>query len=223
MQYRRIRREEWEAAERLNSLAFWFPINPEKVREGVEKAPDNAHDSTRVAIDEQGKLVAKIELLDYKVWFDGQLAGMGGIGGVASRPEIRRGGHVRRLMTDALAEMNDKGMTFSYLYPFSYAFYEKFGYDPSCGQTIVTAPLEPLLSVPIAGSLEEYYPSQPVEPFMQIYNQFACTRNLMVDRDVQRFKRRLQADPEASGHTTWLYRAQDGTPMGYLTYCQMPG
>jgi predicted acetyltransferase len=125
-------------------------------------------------------------------------------------------------MTDALAEMNDKGMTFSYLYPFSYVFYEKFGYDPSCGQTIVTAPLEPLLSVPIAGSLEEYYPGQPVQPFMQIYNQFASTRNLMVDRDEQRFKRRLQADPEASGHTTWLYRAQDGTPMGYLTYCQMP-
>lgn len=28
-------------------------------------------------------------------------------------------------MTNALEEMNEQGMTFSYLYPFSYAFYGK--------------------------------------------------------------------------------------------------
>ena len=222
MQYRPIHRDEWEAAERISSIAFWYPIDPVKIRESVEKDPDMTHETTRAAIDEQGKLVAKIELIPFHIWFDGQQAGMGGIGGVASRPETRRGGHIRRLMTEALAEMNEQGMTFSYLYPFSYAFYGKFGYDPSAGFARITAPLEPLLACPVEGELIEYYPGEPVAPFMQVYDSFAQSRNLLVVRDEARFKYHLKHDPEASGVFTWLYRSADGTPKGYITYTQGP-
>lgn len=222
MEYRPIKRTEWEAAERLNSIAFWFAIDPDRIRESVEKDPEMAHETTRAAIDENGKLVAKIELIPFKVWFDGQQVGMGGIGGVASRPENRRGGHIRKLMTNALAEMNDRDMIFSYLYPFSYEFYGKFGYDPSAGYTRITAPLEQLLACPVEGDLIEHQPGMPEEPFMQVYENFAKTRNLLVVRDQARFHNRLKNDPEATGTFHWLYKAVDGTPKGYITYTQGP-
>ena len=54
---------------------------------------------------------------------------MGGIGNVTSYPEVRGKGSVRQLMEKALKEMKEQGTVLSYLSPFSYHFYRKFGYE----------------------------------------------------------------------------------------------
>ncbi|MGM9886571.1 MAG: enhanced intracellular survival protein Eis [Lactococcus sp.] len=53
---------------------------------------------------------------------------MAGIGYVASYPEFRGNGAIRQLMTKLLHDEYEKGTALSYLAPFSYEFYAKFGY-----------------------------------------------------------------------------------------------
>ncbi|MCT0456353.1 acetyltransferase [Lactococcus cremoris subsp. cremoris IBB477] len=57
-----------------------------------------------------------------------------GIGYVASYPEYRGNGAIRQLMTESLREDYEEGTIFSYLAPFSYGFYEKFGYHYAFNQ-----------------------------------------------------------------------------------------
>lgn len=54
---------------------------------------------------------------------------MGGIAGVATWPENRRGGLVSKLLSKALARMNEEGQVLSCLHPFSVPFYRKFGWE----------------------------------------------------------------------------------------------
>lgn len=79
--------------------------------------------------DDEKTVYGGLEVPPYTVRFDGHLCVMGGIGGVATLPPYRRNGAIRECMRSALADMNEKGYDFSYLYPFSRAYYRKFGYE----------------------------------------------------------------------------------------------
>ena len=52
-----------------------------------------------------------------------------GLSAVATPPEHRREGNVRRLLAASLAEYRDRGATFSILWPFRYRFYNRYGWD----------------------------------------------------------------------------------------------
>jgi len=51
-----------------------------------------------------------------------------GVGAVASYPEFRNSGFIRELMHYSIKEAVLEGKQMSFLYPFSYRYYEKFGY-----------------------------------------------------------------------------------------------
>ncbi len=221
MEYRSIHGSEWEQAERLNSIAYWYKTDVNRMKNDPEMTEDRImqrYADVRAAVDDDGKLCAKIEIHPYHVFFDGNRCGMGGIGGVASRPECRRGGHIRKLMENALEEMNDREMTFSYLYPFSFFFYGKFGYDPLASYHVLTAPVEPLLKLGMPCSIEQYHPGMDVRPYYSVYAEFARQRNMMVDRTENSWAWRFRDDPEEKLAYYWLTRREDGTPNGYLYY-----
>ena len=77
--------------------------------------------------------MSTVYVTDYRVQFDGGRYKMGGIGGVASLPQYRRAGGIRACFQKALPILYREGYVFSYLYPFSTAYYRKFGYE-SCVQ-----------------------------------------------------------------------------------------
>nr|WP_260986708.1 GNAT family N-acetyltransferase [Paenibacillus xylanexedens] len=54
---------------------------------------------------------------------------MGGIAGVATWPEYRRKGWVAGLLKHALEEMNRNKQSISFLHPFSFGFYRKYGWE----------------------------------------------------------------------------------------------
>ncbi|GAB2027109.1 GNAT family N-acetyltransferase [Lactovum odontotermitis] len=85
--------------------------------------------STVYSAEADGKPVSMLLGLDYKVFWAGKIAAMTGVGLVASYPEARGQGHIRQLMTEMLENEYEKGTELSYLSPFSYQFYEKFGYE----------------------------------------------------------------------------------------------
>jgi predicted acetyltransferase len=87
----------------------------------------------------------------------GALLGMGGIWGVATRPDARRKGYCRALIGRLLAAMRDAGRPLSALYPFRESFYERLGYVtlPQVHRVVFhPATLAPLLEADMGGEIE---------------------------------------------------------------------
>lgn len=143
---RKIRRDELKRCAQLAALAFEFPMegaeqSPEEFGRRLAEHPNDAADahwdSQWAAFDDDVEtMMATFAVIPWRANFDGREVVMGGIGGVASLPQYRRGGAIRRCFEAALPDMHARGMTLSYLYPFSNAFYRKFGYEIACDEAV---------------------------------------------------------------------------------------
>ncbi|NLG37719.1 MAG: GNAT family N-acetyltransferase, partial [Clostridiales bacterium] len=209
MIFRKITESERRAASSIQSMAFHSPLNPER-KKPIE--------TCRAAFTDQGHMTACLELIDYDVWFDGQTVSMGGIGSVASLPEYRRGGHVRGLFNLVFEEMRDRGDVFSWLFPFSYDYYRKFGYEVGCRARQMTIPLADLLPLAQPGRAEQFLPGGDPEPIITVYNDFACRYNMLADRTGCQWQTRLEINPDEKLVFSYVwYDAQD-RPAAYFQY-----
>lgn len=75
------------------------------------------------------KLSSGMLSIPFKVNFHGVTYKMNGIGDVMSYPEFGGHGAITALMRQALADMRIDDVALSYLAPFSYEFYRRFGYE----------------------------------------------------------------------------------------------
>lgn len=141
---RRIRPEELKRCCALSALAFEYPmenaaLSPmdffNRLTQPARSADDAHWDSHWAAFeDDDATMMATFCVIPWRANFDGHEIVMGGIGGVATLPQYRRRGAIRRCFEAALPDMYERGMTLSYLYPFSNAFYRKFGYELACDE-----------------------------------------------------------------------------------------
>lgn len=164
---RKIRENELKRSAQLSALAFEYPMegaeqSPEdfirEVRERPRSLEDLRWDSRWAAFeDDDATMMATFCVLPWRANFDGHEVGMGGIGGVATLPQYRRGGAIRRCFEAALSDMRAQGMTLSYLYPFSNAFYRRFGYELACDEARwrVKLSLLPSLDAPGCWAMQE--------------------------------------------------------------------
>ena len=80
-------------------------------------------------IDEAtGRLMGRMLLSDYRTRIGENWLKLVGISSVATLPEYRRAGVMREMFKGMLPRMYERGAALSGLYPFSHAFYRKFGY-----------------------------------------------------------------------------------------------
>ncbi|MDK1031995.1 MAG: GNAT family N-acetyltransferase, partial [Planctomycetia bacterium] len=77
-----------------------------------------------------GALASWVTIIDHKIRIGRASMLMGGIGGVNTKVEHRRRGHMRRLMADSVRFMQERGYVFSMLFGIE-NFYQKFGYEVS--------------------------------------------------------------------------------------------
>ncbi len=127
MSIRPIRPDEVERFRRISSHAFVLTPDWE---ERLFAADFDL--STTRALFVDGQMRSVLRLLPMEVWFHQTVIPMGGIAWVATAPEERRRGYVRRLLKHCLQEMRQGGLSISMLYPFSFEYYRKFGYE-HCG------------------------------------------------------------------------------------------
>lgn len=223
MEYRPVTEQERLELMELQARSFFFTYDRKKYADEVARS--DAWQRGRAAFDDGGRLVAGLELIPFDAWFDGAPAGMGGIGGVASSPEDRRGGNVRGLFLAVLNEMRERGDTFSYLYPFSFSYYRKFGYETGMRLIKLKAPLEQLLALRQPGRAERFVPGEggtDPAPVIEIYNDFAPQYNLCVDRDAWRWRDLLEHDPVTSRRHAYLWHTEDGRPGAYVIFRPQP-
>ncbi len=133
---------------------------------------------------EDGRLLSAMIQQPLQVRFCGETVKMLAVGGVVTDPVARRGGGVRHLFEEGLPRLYAEGNIFSALYPFSFAFYEKFGYtwaDFSRIQVIrpenIRADLRP------AKEICRVLPDEPAQGMMAVYDSFIRDKHLAVLRD----------------------------------------
>lgn len=80
-------------------------------------------------IKQNEELTSALYSLPFQIDFHGRQFAMNGIGDVATAPESAGQGGASTLMQAALDEMAANRVTLSYLAPFSYEYYRKFGYE----------------------------------------------------------------------------------------------
>ena len=134
MEVRLTKPEELDRVRELFALAFRIPM-----KRDAEQEPDEA--LHWAAFDGGGQMMSAITVPTYQMWFDGQPVRLGGIGGVSTLPQYRRRGGIRACFEALLPELYRREYDFSYLYPFSTAFYRKFGYECCVQKQLVTVDL----------------------------------------------------------------------------------
>ena len=134
MEVRLTKPEELDRVRELFALAFRIPM-----KRDAEQEPDEA--LHWAAFDGGGQMMSAITVPTYQMWFDGQPVRLGGIGGVSTLPQYRRRGGIRACFEALLPELYRREYDFSYLYPFSTAYYRKFGYECCVQKQLVTVDL----------------------------------------------------------------------------------
>jgi len=119
--------EQFDESMALSQFAFQYERSAaelEKTREQYESEP-----AVRYGAYVDNKQAAQAAVLKLQTYVGGKAFDMGGIAGVATWPEFRRQGLVAQILIQSLLEMKENGQTVSFLHPFSFGFYRKFGWE----------------------------------------------------------------------------------------------
>ena len=169
------------------------------------------------AFDDDGMLMAHMLDHQYESWLDGTLVRNGGIGAVSTLPEYRTDGAVREIFRKLIPAAYADGEVISTLYPFSHAFYRKFGYETVCWKNVYEFSPAVLRGYVFGGKVRQWKTGDPVSDWTKLYNAFSSSFNLAISRDDARMGKHLEGvfyKDRKFGYMLW----EDGKPAAYLIF-----
>lgn len=211
VQIRQLKKEEIEMSLQLSSFAFQYTIPKEDWEKAVSgEVPDEVWGGF-----DGEQLVAKVRVRPLRAYLQGRIVEMGGIAAVASWPEYRRGGIVASLLIRALSVMREAGQAISFLTPFSFAFYRRYGWETYTDRikyTVETALLPRIEPERVPGQVIRV--GNDVELLSPIYEKYASMFNGMLNRSKEWSEELLD---RKKGQVS-IYRDQYDEPQGYIHY-----
>lgn len=140
-----------------------------------------------------------------------------GAGMVATLPMYRRQGCVRKMFDAVFERMRENGEIFSFIYPFSYDYYRKFGYEQISEKYLLSFPMSSLGCVVqnCGGVLLDN--SADFEKLKKVYTEYALTVQAAFDRSEAMWEKKLTTDPYGGGLHTYLWYNEKGEEKGYVT------
>lgn len=213
------------AASRIKSLAFHRGERYEMLQQQTEAAqkegfclPDPAAGDPPVSnwgVFSDDKLISVASSINYLMRYENRDVPMSGIQGVATLPEHRRCGAIRLLLRELLASERKRGSVFSYLHPFSYSYYLRFGYGYGVSRLRTTVPVALLREFEPEGSMR-LAEMADLEIINRIYRQFIAGTNGPVQRGSDSWQRYLGKDPYISGCLPYIWADTSGRPEAYI-------
>ena len=199
----------------ISTVAFHMRMeDPEKSREESLKAEVEDWG----AFSDDGKMMARIINNRYDTWLDGQLIANGGIGAVSTLPEYRNTGAIREIFGRLIPEAYRNGEIISTLYPFSHAFYRKFGYETVRWRNDYEFAPAVLSGYRFSGTAELWKSGDPVSEYTALYNRFAAAFNLAMHRDdTMMLRDHLKGEYYRDRKFGYLLR-EEGRPVAYLIF-----
>lgn len=217
-------------ASRVQAVCFEWGMDFEKAKEeAMAMTPEQIADAKKpmewgsfpknrcwgAFMDDQKTLMGCIGVNSYPIRFDGHSLMMGGIGGVATLPQYRRGGVIRSCMVSAFRQMWEDGFAFSFLYPFSRAYYRQFGFEDGPPMHEWEIQFSALKTHAPGGTIEQLFPGDDLSPLTEIYNEFYKNCNLSVIR--KEFDPSLAKDNLlAQQRYLYLWRDEQKRPRGFF-------
>lgn len=160
--------------------------------------------------DDNSTLMAQLEINNMKSRFCGNQLKCVGIGGVATKPEFRRAGAVRRLFDYVFEQDWD----ISILYPFSSSYYRKFGYETASLALRAYADFTELSHIERSFSAELFDGSQ-LEAMLELYDKTFQNYNLSFIRTDSKY---FSDKPYETTNYTYMWKNADGEYKAYATY-----
>lgn len=169
------------------------------------------------AFNDDGTLMAHMINHQFISSLDGTPVRNGGIGAVSTLPEYRMEGGVREIFRKLLPHAYADGEVISTLYPFSHAFYRKFGYETVCWKNVYEFAPAVLKEYVFRGNAKLWKQGEPVSDWTGLYNRFAASWNLAISRDDKRMADHLKG--EYYKDRKFCYFLLEGSdPVAYLIF-----
>ena len=168
-----------------------------------------------------GRLAVTTGAYPFKMRLNGAGIGVAGVTAVASYPEFRRQGYLRRVMEHGLAEQRERGQSVAILWASFAGIYQRFGYGLASSQHSYS--FDPRLvpfreELPVTGSVGLVPKDDAVELIAPVYREYSAPRNLMLHRAGIYWQTGVLGwQPGKTTHTA-LYRNGAGEARGYLVY-----
>jgi len=227
MEIRKIKENELKRTNELFGIAFEFGIDNSKTSDEfikeVKSNPKSRGDlywqEKWAAFDEDNNMMAFISAQPYNVNFDDNIVKMTGIGGVSTLPQYRRNGAIRQCFEKSIKDMYKNDFTLSYLYPFSTAYYNKFGYE-LCNEVVhYYINLKSIKRYPEAdGQVFLVENGSNLEDFKKVYEDFADGYNLMCKRDDIDYNFVKESNPAKDKHYIYIYKDKSGVAKGAMSF-----
>lgn len=162
----------------------------------------------------ENKLIAGVEVFDFKCNYCGNLINTFVLSGVCSQPEYRGMGAVRAIFDEVSKIAAEKDVTAGFLSPFSISYYEKFGYANLNRIFTISVPFNNLTGISRNNDVELYTGSQ-LEELCELHNKCALRENLITLReDEKHFCRQ----PLEEADYTYIHRNPSGEADGYVRF-----
>jgi predicted acetyltransferase len=205
---RPIEHDKIEESLRLSQFAFQYELSEADLQERIAKFKPGQ--SWGYYIEDQ--LAAKLFILKLQTWINGRSFDMGGIASVATWPEFRRHGMVKKLLIHALKTMKEAGQTVSFLHPFEFPFYRKFGWETYTELKKYEIPKELIVNqFTSSGQMKRTNDWQLLD---KLYQAYAQQFNGTLIRDDEWWKRSVIQ----KSSTTAIYYNEAGVAKGYIQY-----
>ena len=196
MDIRTLHGEEIDAAADLATTAF--ECEPGSWRAGWHRTEALCGPGVIWGVYDGGRLVSSCVAPPQRVFAGGRSIQGGFVGGVATLPEERRKGHAEAMLRAALRASRERGVLISYLWPFSYRYYRKLGWELSNDGVLATVTADLAGRAAGAGEARDVLFAE-LDMVMAFYTAQARRFNGMGDRSREWWVRFVADRPSADG------------------------
>ncbi len=162
----------------------------------------------------EGKLIAGVEVFDFKCNYCGNLLSTVVLSGICSQPENRRIGGVRAIFDEIGRTAVENDIVAGFLSPFSIEYYEKFGYANLNRVFKIAVPFHKLEHIPRNNNVELFTGEQLPE-LCELHNKCVFKENLMTLRED---KKHFCQQPLEEADYTYIHRNPSGEADGYVRF-----
>ncbi len=221
MYIRKMSEDDFGELRRIWAICFNFTSNTSDEEE-LQKIRNNktflgrSYFNRYVAVNDDGNITSVVRLVPYNASFDNNTVKVTGISGVASLPQYRSRGAIRECFLKGFEEMYNNDCAFSYLYPFSSAYYRKFGYGLACDLNEFEIKIHRLFPCNTKGSYELV--SDDISGLKEVYGEMCKNFSMLVKREDEDWACYENKDYVKNNSYTYLYRDENGVPKSFFTY-----
>lgn len=225
---RRIKPTELKRFSEMCSICFEYEYDNTKTEQEVfdeiVKNPKTREDlgwedHWLALLDDDTTITSGMVSIPFTMNFDGKSVKSRGIGGVVTLPPYRRLGGIRACFTEIFNQAYNDGTVLSYLYPFSSAYYKKFGYGMCCDLEHYKILIEKIPKFSTSGMCYLVEEQQNLRSDIEnVYSIIQKKYNTMLEPEAIDFDWIEKCNPSKQMEFTYVYKDSNGIAKSYMTF-----